>query len=268
MPGQIRPLTLAAACALAIACGSNSRNPVAPAADFSGGEPAVSAAKVEVCHYSEESMTFKLLSIGAPALDAHLAHGDGLPGGPVPSTPGMKFDANCAAVAIAPVLDQSNITYLTFGGAGAPGSSVTAFQYVAQTFTVGISGTLAKVDLGLYRDPAAISGDVTLDIVPFSAFPGYDLSSSLFSTTLPIASIPLLTLDLTTVDVSSANISVTAGDKFAIVLRRASGPSWVVWQDSDFSAPYGGGDFYTWHPGEAVWRWVSGDHRFQTWVIQ
>ena len=166
-----------------------------------------------------------------------------------------------------PILDQSNITFLTFGGEGAPGSAVSPSQTVAQTFTVGISGALTQVDLGIYRDVGAI-GDVTLSLLPVSAFPSFDLNASLFSTTIAITSIPLLTTSLTTVDVSAASLGVQAGDQLAIVLSRSVGPGVpsVVWQDSHFLFPYEGGETFVAHPPSPVWLPVSGDHRFRTWV--
>jgi hypothetical protein len=258
-------LTLASVCVLTAACGTGPQNPTAPSPNQARGDQAIAPAKVEICHRTEGTNAFVLLSVAQPAVEAHQAHGDGLVGAAIPGMPGMNFGADCAPVASAPMLDQSNITFLSFGGDGAPGSAVNPTQSVAQTFTVGLTGVLATIDLGIYRDPAANTGDVTLDIVPAGALPAYDLSSSLFTTTIPIGSIPLLTTNLTSVDVSAAQLSVNAGDQLAIVLRRQSGPSWVVWQDS--ALEYSKGSFFTWHPGWTTWMPVTGDHRFQTWVI-
>lgn len=55
------------------------------------------AAKVTVCHANGAGI-FTALSVGANALPAHAAHGDGLPGGAVPDMPGYAFDASCTAV--------------------------------------------------------------------------------------------------------------------------------------------------------------------------
>ena len=41
--------------------------------------------KVAVCHYDDETDSYELISVGAPAYDAHLRnHPDGVPGGEVP----------------------------------------------------------------------------------------------------------------------------------------------------------------------------------------
>jgi hypothetical protein len=50
--------------------------------------------KVKVCHRKADG-SFKLINIGAPALDAHLAHGDAAPGDPVPGMAGYVFDDAC-----------------------------------------------------------------------------------------------------------------------------------------------------------------------------
>jgi hypothetical protein len=51
--------------------------------------------KVQVCHRTGNG-SFHLISIGAPAEPAHLAHGDGKPGGPVPGQAGSVFGPTCA----------------------------------------------------------------------------------------------------------------------------------------------------------------------------
>jgi len=50
--------------------------------------------KVQVCHRTGNG-SFHLISIGASAEPAHLAHGDGKPGGQVPGQAGSVFSATC-----------------------------------------------------------------------------------------------------------------------------------------------------------------------------
>ena len=52
-------------------------------------------AKVDVCHLDEDAATYDLIQIAAPAVDAHLAHGDGLVGDAVPGQDGAVFDEAC-----------------------------------------------------------------------------------------------------------------------------------------------------------------------------
>ena len=53
-------------------------------------------AKTDICHYSEEQDDYHLISVSDRSLPAHMAHGDGLPGGAVPGESDFLFDANCA----------------------------------------------------------------------------------------------------------------------------------------------------------------------------
>jgi hypothetical protein len=51
--------------------------------------------KVDVCHWASDANAFILISVASPAVDAHMAHGDGLPGAAFPGQPGMRFGPNC-----------------------------------------------------------------------------------------------------------------------------------------------------------------------------
>jgi hypothetical protein len=66
---------------------------LSPAPGFARSE------KTDVCHRSTDDETrtpeWWLLSVGGKAAAAHAAHGDGVPGGPVPGMPGYTFDASC-----------------------------------------------------------------------------------------------------------------------------------------------------------------------------
>jgi hypothetical protein len=58
---------------------------------------AAAGTKVEVCHLGDDG-GFHLISISQHALDAHLAHGDGMVGDGVPGMDGFVFDENCSPV--------------------------------------------------------------------------------------------------------------------------------------------------------------------------
>jgi hypothetical protein len=53
--------------------------------------------KIEVCHLTEDG-TYIKITVGEPGLAAHLAHGDGVPGDPVPGMPGKVFAGDCSVV--------------------------------------------------------------------------------------------------------------------------------------------------------------------------
>jgi hypothetical protein len=55
---------------------------------------------VPVCHYDADTGTYTSIAVSGngKAVDAHLAHGDALPGDPVPTMPGNTFDDGCVPV--------------------------------------------------------------------------------------------------------------------------------------------------------------------------
>ena len=57
-----------------------------------------SQGKITVCHRTNGVRPFLPLSVSAAALDAHVAHGDGLVGEPVPDQPGYSFNEECDLV--------------------------------------------------------------------------------------------------------------------------------------------------------------------------
>jgi hypothetical protein len=59
------------------------------------------AVKVQDCHRTDNG-TFHLISIDISALPAHIAHGDGQPGDPVPNMDGFIFGPNCTPTVVPP----------------------------------------------------------------------------------------------------------------------------------------------------------------------
>jgi hypothetical protein len=86
--------------------------------------------KVDVCH-STGSGKYILINISERALPAHLAHGDGLPGDPVPGMDGMIFGPDCS-VQSAPLSGYGVIesALLFYGDGGWAGWSVPADKVV------------------------------------------------------------------------------------------------------------------------------------------
>ena len=98
--------------ALALAACSDVQ-PVAPrtlAADAARADKG--QGKVDVCHHSEETNSYILISIAPPALSAHLAHGDGQPGGPVPGQPGWRFGPSCVLQFVEGTLTADALGYI------------------------------------------------------------------------------------------------------------------------------------------------------------
>jgi hypothetical protein len=168
------------------------------------------------------------------------------------------------------ILDQSHVVP-TFQGDFA----VITVQSVAQTFTVGVAGELAQVDLQIYKNTGTI-GDLVFSIrTTIGGVPNPDDSQSLFQTIIPLSAIPtidnpFLPVPLTSIDVSSAGIAVTPGDVLALSLSRmgVGSPPWVLWRQS-LDGTYPGGSTFTRASPLAPWTPAFGgnaDGGFQTFV--
>jgi len=93
------------------------------------------AEKFGICHL-DDTGTYTLLSVGAPAVANHLAHGDGSPGGAVPGMDGYNFDESCTVVT-SPTDLTPNVVEVT--------SSPAAGSYEASGATFGPTPTEAGV---------------------------------------------------------------------------------------------------------------------------
>ena len=100
-PTSIRNLALfvsvlaVGACADSTVTSPATRNVTAGRPAFSVG---AGTTKVDVCHRTGNG-TFILITVGAPAVPAHLGHGDGFPGSSVPGlTDGSTLAADCSIV--------------------------------------------------------------------------------------------------------------------------------------------------------------------------
>ncbi len=150
------------------------------------------------------------------------------------------------SVAAAPMLDQEydpafNNRLLGVGevsGLGDPDIDL------AQTFTVGIAGTLTSVET-LIRREAPTTADLLFDIrttaggVPTEPDAGVNVLAQL---TAPAASIPT-TSGFVSFDVSAFNIAVTPGEVLAIVLQSTGANPAYLWSGTSTDG-YGGGATY------------------------
>jgi hypothetical protein len=90
---------------VAMACESGVNTPARPSGTPVAGDASAAALrqpKIDICHRTGRSSEFILISVAEPAVAAHIAHGDGRVGDPVPGQPGMTFDAACLQVPAAP----------------------------------------------------------------------------------------------------------------------------------------------------------------------
>ena len=144
--GSLAALLTAAAAACFAGCENGPRAPAAPDPRASQGasevqQPAApmstmsgaSQGAAVICHRTGGGRGFVRLSIASAAVAAHLRHGDGQVGDPVPGQPGMVFDATCAAV---PAVTRVTVTFAGLSADGAPFTTYTE-SGVAVTATEG-----------------------------------------------------------------------------------------------------------------------------------
>lgn len=144
---------------LALACGTPADNVLEPSStrrsiDATATSPATPRSgdvstlagqtPVNVCHRTAGANAFILIAIPAPALAAHLNHGDGRVGYPVPDHPDMRFGPDCAQV------PMTSLT-ITFNGLTVQGAPVSS--YVESGFTV-LPTAASWEALSFYGHPA------------------------------------------------------------------------------------------------------------------
>jgi len=193
----------------------------------------------------------------------------------------LSLLATCLATGLArpsaagPVLDQSH-----FVPAPASLYAIVSTQSLAQTFTAGLAGQLAEVDMQLAKSAGA-TGDLTFTIrTTTNGLPNPDDGQSLYTQTIALSSLPtnddpFTQVPLTAFDVSSAHINVTPGEVLALALSRTGPgtPPWATWQSSSDlgSNAYSRGAQYQRSSSSSDWTLltvgtVGQDAGFQTFV--
>jgi len=128
-------------------------------------------------------------------------------------------------------------TTVNFGG-GVGGDD----YEVAQTFTVGLTGTLARLDL--FINATVIAGDLFVKLLPtVGGVPVQSTALNLLSVTIPYGAVPIDPPNPTafySLDLSAFGFVVTAGDVLAIMLS-GTGNYGFGGQNND---PYAAGQFY------------------------
>jgi hypothetical protein len=140
---------------------------------------------------------------------------------------------------------------------GLGGLEITANQAVAQTFTVGLEGVLARIDITQIRHHNCSSpeGDLELHLRQPVGAGGWNV---LLTDSVPPGDVPASPFGVVTFDVEAAGIQVTPGDVLNILLSSpgtAPGGCTYAW-NGDLPGTYPGGDAS--HPPR--------DMAFRTWV--
>ncbi len=153
-----------------------------------------------------------------------------------------------------PVLDQvfdAGATPTLFSGIGGTDK--------AQTFTVGLTGKLVRIDVDIIRQlnaPAFTPQDLKFDIrQTLGGVPIESDVTTLASLVVPYASIPT-TRGFFSLDISSFDVSVTAGDILAVALRESgNNTDYGLYGRTDDS--YVAGAHYFRNPGFGITSWKS-----------
>jgi hypothetical protein len=139
------PRRLAALVLLAVAAGACDAPDAATsfdgAAAFSTGGPERSV----VCHYDADADTWSPLTLPEPAVQAHLGHGDALPGDRLPDDSGV-FGPACEEIADPPAWPALVEIDAPSAAAGQYGAAAAAFG--PELTLAGVSGAVVVVDDG------------------------------------------------------------------------------------------------------------------------
>ena len=126
------------------------------------------------------------------------------------------------------------------------------FQTALQTFTVGVGGTLARLDLQVQQGDAPSVPTDSLVVTLLRTSNGIpDLNQELGSVSLPAAGIPpydnFASGEFVQFDISKLNLAVSPGDvlSFAVSYPSAAGSYFVYDSETDI---YSGGTSFTYGP--------------------
>lgn len=147
----------------AAACSGSPASPTSPLA-MSGStsqQGGASGGKVDVCHKSGSG--FHMINVSSNALQAHLAHGDGVPNGAVPGSSTQIFSATCEVL----TLQKHTLTLVSGvgGGVGSLDSSV--------TYTKALGGSGSAIILNTHPAYASLSGARWVNWGMITTWPNY-----------------------------------------------------------------------------------------------
>src|SRR5260221_244361 len=140
--------------------------------------------------------------------------------------PAVALSVFASSALAAPILDQSFVP--VFGESGSSNTGVISTADQAQTFTVGATGVLSKVDVFISKGSPP-GKNLLFDVRPTVG--GVPVESD--TMVLAVASVPGPSVPATPVffefDISSFNVPVTSGEVLAIVLRSDNPDTEVLW---------------------------------------
>ncbi len=164
-----------------------------------------------------------------------------------------------APVSALTVLDQDH-----FEGSMIYGAQSDFYLFMAQTFTVGISGDLVQVGVELVRGPTTTTPmEMQIRSVDGSGAP---TGTVLATTSVEAAAVSddFYAIGEVFFDLSSNPITAASGDRLAIVLMSPS-EGVYVWVAAATSGPYGGGNAY--HDQGAFGNDETFDFSFRTYML-
>jgi hypothetical protein len=185
----------------------------------------------------------------------------------------MRFSCVCAmailltatrmATADATLDQQNDLTM-----AGSADSTSGGYSENAQTFTVGITGTLNRIEVQVVRFFGTV-GDIIVSVYNTDTNGDFPLDTALASRSLPWTSIPTTGYVYQIFDFSSSAIPLTAGTKMAFgVSSTPNGASGGSWSSINVST-YAGGEakFRVVNPN-GPWQsfFFTHDYGFKTYV--
>jgi hypothetical protein len=206
------PRRLAALVLLAVVAGACDAPDAATSFDsavaFSKGGPE----RAVVCHYDADADTWSPLTLPAPAVQAHLGHGDALPGDRLPDDSGV-FGPACEEIADPPA-------WPALVEIDAP--SAAAGQYAATAATFGPEVTLAGVSgaVVLVNDGVGTTSDACEPLVGF-----------------PAGAVALVDRGMCFFTVKAANAQAAGAIAMIVVNRFAGGPITMGGSDPTIEIP-------------------------------
>ena len=167
---------------------------------------------------------------------------------------------------LTPVVDQNIIVVQQAALAVSVGASL------GQSFTVGLAGSLTRIDFQLGRNSGTTQPLQVQLRTANGDLPNLDPSALLFSGSIAAADVPVLTFTSSftaSIYLSSAAPVVTPGEKL-VVLLSSSDSNWYNWDNSGYynSNPYPNGTSVKMgYPDYSNWVTIDNwDFGFRTWV--